>query len=263
MQVQFWGVRGSVPVSGERYHETGGSTSCVELCAGEERLILDAGTGIRALGEQLGVRPLRLTLVLSHVHWDHIMGFPFFLPAFHPESRITLVGAPELHTALQALMRPPNYPLRLDQLPARLAFCPLLPGQSLEIGPFHLSSAPLRHPDAVLALRIAAGGTTVVYATDHEHGEALDEGLVRLSEDADLLIHDAQYTDEEYPARRGWGHSRWAQAVAPARRAGARRLALFHHDPTRDDRGVRQIERAARARLPGAFAAREGTRLAL
>ena len=266
MNVHFWGVRGSVPVSGDRYRETGGSTSCVEVTAADHRLILDAGTGLRALGEQLGCRPLDLTLVFSHVHWDHIQGFPFFLPAFHPGSRLTLVGAPELAEALNAQMRPPTFPLTLDQIPAALEFKTLRPGCTLELGPFALSAATLSHPDDVLAIRVAAEGRSVVYATDHEHGRTLDTGLVRFCEGTDLLIHDAQYTEEEYvgaagPPRRGWGHSCWDEAVDVARQASVGRLALFHHDPARDDDGVARIEAMAAARLPGTVAAREGCRL--
>lgn len=268
MNIHFWGVRGSIPVSGEIYHQTGGSTSCVEVRHGEHRVILDAGTGLRALGAEIGCQPVDLTLVFSHVHWDHIQGFPFFLPAFHPGSRITLVGAPELPSALDALMRPPTFPLTLQQIPARLDFRILQPGGSLDVGPMKLSAARLAHPDAVLAVRVEASGASVVYATDHEHGRVLDEGLVRFSEGTDLLIHDAQYTEAEYlgeggPSRRGWGHSCWDEAVDVARMSGASRLALFHHDPARDDAGVAAIEADAAARFPGAFAAREGCTLAI
>lgn len=268
MHVNFWGVRGSVPVSGEMYRQTGGSTSCVEIAAGEERIILDAGTGLRALGAELGCRPLNLTLVFSHVHWDHIQGFPFFLPAFHPDSHITLVGAPELPEALAAQMKPPTFPLTLSQIPARLSFRAIEDGQTVDVGSFRLSATALHHPDAVLAIRVQALDYTVVYATDHEHGRQLDHNLVRFCEGADLLIHDAQYTAEEYlgingPGRRGWGHSCWDEAVDVATRAGASRLALFHHDPSRDDAGVAHIEQCAMNHFQGAFAAREGHRLVL
>lgn len=271
MHIHFWGVRGSIPVSGEIYHQTGGSTSCVEVRRRDCRVILDAGTGLRALGAEIGCQPVDLTLVFSHVHWDHIQGFPFFLPAFHPGSRITLVGAPELPSALDALMRPPTFPLTLQQIPAQLDFRILQPGGRLEVGPMTLSAARLAHPDAVLAVRVEDQdtGASVVYATDHEHGRVLDEGLVRFSEGTDLLIHDAQYTAAEYlgegggPSRKGWGHSCWDEAADVAALSGAARLALFHHDPARDDDGVAAIEAQAAARFSGAFAAREGCSLAL
>ncbi|MFT4974892.1 MAG: phosphoribosyl 1,2-cyclic phosphodiesterase [Myxococcota bacterium] len=268
MQIDFWGVRGSIPVSGEMYRETGGSTSCVEVRTSGQHLIFDAGTGLRALGARLGCQPLDLTILFSHVHWDHIQGFPFFLPAFHPGSHLTLIGPPELPDALSAQMQPPTFPLTLQQIPAQLSFRTLSPGEVIELGPVQISAARLAHPDAVLALRVEADGRSVVYATDHEHGRHIDEGLVRFAEGTDLLIHDAQYTEAEYngedgPSRRGWGHSCWDEAVAVAEQAGARHLALFHHDPSRDDRGVSQIEQHAAARFPAAFAAREGRGLAL
>lgn len=272
MQVRFWGVRGSIAVSGTPYIHTGGNTSCVEVTCEGERLVLDGGTGLRALGDAIGCQPVHVRLLFSHVHWDHIQGVPFFLPAFHPGAHLTLIGAERpsgsLRDALERQMRPPQFPVGLDAFAASLETVHVRPGRTLQAGPFAITPVELDHPGGVLAYRIEAGGRSLVYATDNEHGERLDPRLLDLAAGADLLIHDAQYTDAEYrgaagPPRTGWGHSTWNQAVACADKAGCGRLALFHHDPGRDDLALAAIESKAQDALAGAFAAREGRVVAL
>ena len=272
MLIKFWGVRGSIAVSGPRYLQTGGNTATVEIEHQGERLILDGGTGLRALGDAIGWRPVAVNILFSHVHWDHIQGVPFFMPAFHPGAHIQLHGASRasgsLRDALTRQMKPPQFPITLDQLTAKVDCVDIPRDQPFEIGPFRITPVDLNHPDGVLAYRIEAGGRAVVYATDTEHGASLDPRLLHLTEGADLLIHDAQYTTPEYeghrgPSRRGWGHSTWEQAVHVATTAAARRLALFHHDPGRDDAGVAAIEAEAHARHPAVCAAREGEAIAL
>ena len=267
MIVRFWGVRGSIPVSGPGYLRSGGNTSCLEICHEGERLIIDGGTGVRALGDALGYQPVRLTLLFTHTHWDHIQGVPFFTPAYHPGSHLTFAGptrdAGSLHQVLSSQMRPPMFPVLLDDLSAKIDFLPIEEGQVFETGPFRVSSIDLFHPDGIRAYRIEAGGQVFVHATDVEHGDQIDERLLRFAEGADLLAHDAQYTVDEYtgrggPSRRGWGHATWCDAVEVARQAGVRQLALFHHDPRRMDAAVDAIEADAAARLPGTVAAREG-----
>ncbi len=268
MKVTFWGVRGSIAVSGPRYVLTGGNTPCVEVRHGEDRLILDGGTGLRGLADSVAPDPIKATILFSHIHWDHIQGVPFFGPAFHPESEITFAGARSqwgsLRDFLDAQMHPPTFPVTLESFNAKLAFRDVSPTKPFEVGPFKVTPAPLDHPDGVLAYRVEAGGRSVVYATDHEHAGTIDTRLVELAEGADLLIHDAQYTDAEYrgdagPSRRGWGHSTWGEAVRTAQAASVGHLALFHHDPQRDDHAVIEIEAAARGEFAGAFAAREGS----
>jgi phosphoribosyl 1,2-cyclic phosphodiesterase len=253
MEVVFWGVRGSIAVSGARYARAGGNTSCVELRHDGERVILDGGTGLRAMGEA-HPGPLRATVLFSHVHWDHIQGVPFFSPAYHPHSELTLVGE-GLRRALAAQMRAPTFPVGLDALRARIDWRDAGP---LSVGPFRVTPVPLCHPNGVLAWRVEAGGTSVVYATDVEHAGVVDPRLVELARGADLLVHDAQYTGEEYATRKGWGHSTWAEAAEAAVAAKVGRLALFHHDPGRDDDALAVIEDRARARFAATFAAREG-----
>jgi len=272
MQIRFWGVRGSIAVSGTRYVHTGGNTSCVEVEHDGERLILDGGTGLRALGDHLGFGPQRLTLAFSHVHWDHIQGVPFFAPAFHPDSELTLIGADRpsgsIRDALSRQMKPPQWPIGLDAFQARLNFLAARPKQPFEVGPFRLTPIEMSHPDGVLAWRVEAGGKSMVYATDIEHAGLIDRRLLEAALGTDLLIHDAQYTDAEYrglrgPSRRGWGHSTWKEAVQCAELAQVGRLALFHHDPSRPDDGVAAIEYAARLLSQRAFAAREGSVVSL
>lgn len=271
MKVTFWGVRGSIAVSGPRFAATGGNTTCVEVEHEGERLVLDGGTGLRALGESIGFRPVRATLLFTHLHWDHIQGVPFFTPAFHPDSDLTLMGVHretgDLRDALSLQMRPPQFPVGLEALVGARRYVDVAPGP-FEVGPFRITPCEQDHPDGVVSYRIEAGGRSLVFATDTEHGGALDRRLIDLSEGCDLLVHDAQYTPDEYvgragPPRKGWGHSTWAEAAGVARTARAARLALFHHDPTRDDAGVATFEARAQALFEPTFAAREGLSVAL
>lgn len=257
MRVTFWGVRGSVAVSGGGFLRTGGNTTCIAIEHEGARLVLDGGTGLSALGATLP-GPQHAYLLFTHVHWDHIQGVPLFAPAFHPDSHLVFVGAPGLGEALDHQMRPPSFPVGFDALRARKTLMEVEPAQTFELGPFEVRAEEMTHPNGVLCYRIRAGGRSVVFATDVEHGDTLDPRLVALAKDADLLIHDAQYTDAEYAARRGWGHSTWQQALAVAQAADAQRIALFHHDPTRSDAELASIEAVAAQRHATAFAAREG-----
>jgi phosphoribosyl 1,2-cyclic phosphodiesterase len=252
---------------------TGGNTACVEVEHEGVRLILDGGTGLRALGEAHGLSPLSATVLFTHVHWDHIQGVPYFIPAYHPDSRLTLVGAVResgsLRDALAAQMAPPRFPVTLDALQAKLTYTDIIrPPEPFEVGPFRITPIDMNHPDGVLAYRIDGGGKSMVFATDVEHAGTLDHRLIDVSTGVDLLVHDAQYTTDEYTgrvgiSRRGWGHSTWDEAVQVALLANAERLALFHHDPNRADEQVEEIEAQAQDRFSGTFAAREGSLLTL
>lgn len=276
MQVTFWGVRGSIATSGAEFARFGGNTTCVEVTSGTHRLILDAGTGLRGLGQKILAEsralgaPVAATFLFSHLHWDHIQGFPFFGPLFLPSTSLQLYGprdedGSDIEAALTRQMQPPHFPVPLGVTAAEKRFATVEAGDVLEIGPFRVEARGLCHPQGTLGYRIEAEGRVLCFATDTEHhlGEALDEHLLVLARDADLVIHDAQYTEAQYagrdgPARKGWGHSTYLTAVAAARAAGARRLALFHHDPGHGDDLVEAIERDARDHFLGAFAAREG-----
>jgi phosphoribosyl 1,2-cyclic phosphodiesterase len=267
MHITFWGVRGSCAAAGPETAEVGGNTSCVEVRAGATRVILDAGTGLRALGATL-TSPVDVSILFSHFHWDHIQGFPFFAPAYRPGNRVDLYGPErvtgrDVRAALEAQMRPPHFPIGLDAMHAELGFFPLPAGARFQLGAFTVETAAANHPGGCLAYRLSSGGRSVVYATDTEHAVEPDRHLVGLARGCDLLIYDAQYTRAEYPTKRGWGHSTPEEAVRLAEAAGAEQLVLFHHDPAHDDDAIRRMEADARALFPLTTAAREGLTILL
>ena len=267
MEIRFWGVRGSIASPGPETASVGGNTSCVEVRCGAQRIVLDAGTGLRSLGNAL-VRtgePQSLALLLSHFHWDHIQGLPFFVPAYMPQTKLTIVGSSDgrhsLRDKLSRQMTEPHFPVQLDDLSAQLTYREARPAQTFELGDVRVKVARLNHPGGVFAYRIEHGGRVLVYATDTEHYACVDPALRALAEGADVLVYDAQYTPEEYEAKVGWGHSTYAAGAEVAAAAGVSELVLFHHDPQRDDAGVAAIEAAARALFPRTVAAREGMTL--
>lgn len=281
----FWGTRGSVPTPGPHTARYGGNTPCVALTDGADRLlILDAGTGIRPLGNAVMARAGRLEadLLLSHTHWDHIQGFPFFRPLSVPGTRVRIYGAAQERVPLEEILRrqmdPMVFPLPLTALPASLNVTEIGEG-IMEIDGFTVTAFCLRHPGTTLGYRLrpAGGGREVAYVTDNELGPGGSYGvpadwrarLVRFLGGTDTLIHDAMYSDALMPARAGWGHSSPREAIELAAEASCRRLLLFHHDPESDDEAmdalVREARAYARARGFGLEieAASEGMRLAL
>jgi phosphoribosyl 1,2-cyclic phosphodiesterase len=270
-RIVFWGVRGSIPTPGPSTIEVGGNTACVEVRCGNELIILDGGTGLRKLGASLAPeQPLQAKVFFSHVHWDHIQGFPFFGPAFVKGNVIDLFGAINvtgtLEETLAGQMNFPNFPVRLDQMGSKMSFHTIDDHQvhSFGEGQVLVRAARLNHPQGVLAYRIEHRDRSMVYATDTEHYTIIDQKLAELARDADLLIYDAQYTSEEYSGEAGgvpkigWGHSTMEEGVKVAKAAGVKRLILFHHDPDQDDQAVRSKEDRARQLFPNTDAAREG-----
>jgi diguanylate cyclase (GGDEF)-like protein len=281
--VRFWGTRGSIAAPGDGTARFGGNTSCVEVRAGDGTVIvLDCGTGARELGAHL-VRtmpsPMRLHLFIGHTHWDHIQGFPFFVPAFLPGAEIN-VYAPlgfqqSLEEAMSGQMEYSYFPVKLRDLRSRIHFTELEEG-FFRVGDVLVETQYLNHTAPTIAYRMSNGGATVAYVTDHEPFWRAESGVLHHPGDqrhiafikgADLVIHDAQYTEEEYGERVGWGHSTLEYATDVAIAADVRRLALFHHDPSHDDVFMERFEASARARVARAgaeldvFAAREGLEL--
>ncbi|HEX7087297.1 MAG TPA: MBL fold metallo-hydrolase [Vicinamibacterales bacterium] len=266
LRLRFWGVRGSIPVPGHSACGFGGNTACLEVSSPGQRetVIVDAGSGIRALGVDLaGRKPAShdVHVLFTHFHWDHVQGLPFFRPLFLPDWDLHFhaVGDPRrLARTLSAVMRPPYFPMRLEDAPARRSFSAIR-AAGLSIGALDIQPFPLRHPQPCSGFRITSGGAVIVFATDFEWGDPEhDRILIEHCAGADVLIADAQNTPDEQPLRQGWGHSTWTQAVALAERAGVRELVLFHHDPERSDEALDEIVEQARRRFPATRAAREG-----
>ena len=281
MRVRLWGVRGSVPVPGADWERFGGNTSCVQVTASDgSEFILDAGTGIRQLGTAMAGRSRRIHLLLTHLHLDHIQGLMFFAPLFDPESEVTIWGPPAAGKALR--MRLARYisnplsPIEIGELPAKVTFQDA-PAEGWGVGGIEVRASLVSHRGITLGYRLSENGTSLAFLPDHEPGlgqslESDPDTWVSghgLAAGASLLLHDGQYTDAEYPARRGWGHSRIGDALSFARRSEAERVLLFHHDPDHDDDtldalGVEAAERWSGLDGQGTIAlAREGESLEL
>jgi diguanylate cyclase (GGDEF)-like protein len=279
MHVRFWGTRGSIPTPGHRTAVYGGNTSCVEIRSNDgTTLVLDCGTGIRLLGLDLLRRPgpHRIHLLIGHTHWDHIQGFPFFTPAFMPGTELNIYGSAafqrSLEDSLSGQMQYSYFPVKLHDLASRIHYTELEEG-FFRIGDILVETQYLNHTAPTIAYRVSCDGATAAYITDHEpfwnspgpvfHHPG-DQRHIEFLRGVDLVIHDAQYTSEEYATKIGWGHSPTDYVTDIAIAAGVGRVALFHHDPTHDDDALTAIENTQRARTAAAgssvdvFAAAEG-----
>lgn len=261
MKIRFWGVRGSIPSPGPHTLRYGGNTTCIEVRTdADELLILDAGTGIFPLSQSLlGQMPLTANVLLSHTHWDHIQGLPFFVPNFVPGNTLRLHGAFDpvsgrgVEQAMAVQLQYSYFPVREAELKARIEYVTLMPEEPITIGSARITPYMLNHPVLNFGYRIEAAGKSVFFTGDHEPpwniyapGDAdfdeyqgfiedKDRAIVQAMQGVDVLIADSSYTAQEYAGKRGWGHGSFASSIDYARRAGARTLFCTHHEPTRSD----------------------------
>jgi phosphoribosyl 1,2-cyclic phosphodiesterase len=262
MKIRFWGVRGSVAVPGAATLEFGGNTSCVELEGAKDVILFDGGTGIRAAGQRIVARgPSRIHLFLTHFHWDHIQGIPFFAPLFQAGSHVTVYSSAysaPLRASLRTLMTAPYFPIGFEDVGAQLHLVEL-GRDAVELNGMSVRPIEVHHPQGACAFQVDCGSSKFLYAPDREHGDArLDAVFQEAAQDVSALVISAQYTPEEYESHRGWGHSTWLEAARVARKAEADSLVLFHHDPSHDDETLRRIEADARREFANTFMAKEG-----
>jgi phosphoribosyl 1,2-cyclic phosphodiesterase len=276
-KLSFWGVRGSTPTVDPATWRYGGNTPCLELVAPDStRFILDCGTGLRVLGNRWGAdgagAPPDTHIFVTHYHWDHIQGLPFFAPLYDQKNhfqfysfRSDFLGPDSLRQVFEAQMALPYFPVDVTAMNARRKFREVEGGESFKIGENRIATRLLNHPQGCLGFRIETPAGTVAYATDNEPGvSALDKNLRELADGADIFINDAQYTPAQLVGeRKGWGHSSWSEGVKVAREANVKTLVLFHHDPDSTDRIVDHLLGKARAEFDSVYAASEGMAITL
>lgn len=271
-KLTFWGVRGSTPTVDPATWRFGGNTPCLDLVAPDgTQFILDCGTGLRMLGNRWlsddSPRPAQSHIFVTHYHWDHIQGLPFFSPFWSDKNefqfysfRSKFLGRDSLRQVFETQMALPYFPVDFSAMSARRKFRELKGGETFDVGENKITARWLNHPQGCLGFRIETSGGTVVYATDNEPGDpALDKSLRELAAGADIFINDAQFTPEQLASnRKGWGHSSWKEGVNVACEVNAKTLVLFHHDPDATDRVLDGILRQARDEFDSVFAASEG-----
>jgi phosphoribosyl 1,2-cyclic phosphodiesterase len=271
-KLRFWGVRGSTPTVDKATWRYGGNTACVELTTpAGVRVILDCGTGLRMLGRHLESSPdserIEPHIFVTHYHWDHIQGIPFFSPLYAEQNRLHFysfrseyLGADSLKRVFEAQMAYPYFPVDLSAMSARREFTEVSGGEHFQVPGARVTAKWLNHPQGCLGFRFETSAGTIVYATDNEPGNPkLDQSLLELADGADIFINDAQFTPEQLKTtRKGWGHSSWLEGVRIAQKAGVKNLVLFHHDPDSTDKMVDATLRDARERCANVWAAAEG-----
>jgi phosphoribosyl 1,2-cyclic phosphodiesterase len=264
--IRFWGVRGSIACPGPSTRRYGGNTPCVEVRCGDRLIILDAGTGLRELGNELARAPgpIDADIFLSHCHYDHVGGMPFFTPFFMPQHRFrmwagNLLPEHRLKQVVQTMMSEPLFPIGIDMFNAGIEYRDFTPGDSFNLPDgIRVRTVALDHPGGSTGYRIDYAGRSLAYLTDNEGPhEERNAPLVALAHKVDLLIYDTTYTEEEIGSKKGWGHSTWRGGIRLADAAQANTLCLFHHSPDHDDEMMDALLAKARAERPGTIAATE------
>lgn len=269
--IRFWGVRGSIPCPGPEHVRYGGNTPCIEVRCGSNLIILDAGTGLRSLGEYLAaLGPVNADIFFSHTHLDHIMGLPFFAPIYDKQSNLRLWAGhlPDplhLKEVLSGMMIDPLFPVPIDFFGSRPHYHDFDVGDTLyPCSGVTVKTAPLNHPNGATGYRIEYKGKSVCYVTDTEHRPGvLDENILKLIEGTDIFIYDSTYTDLEYQQHIGWGHSTWQEGMKLADKGGVGKFVIFHHDPSHNDSAMDSIMAQAHQRRPSTLVAKEGMILTL
>ncbi|MFO1242415.1 MAG: MBL fold metallo-hydrolase [Rickettsiales bacterium] len=270
--VTFYGVRGTMPMASRSHLGVGGNTSCVGVMCGKRQLVFDAGSGLFPLGEQTAAKDI--DIFLSHTHIDHILGVPFFSPAFNENSTIRfwaghLLPDYRLVDVLSRIVSPPIFPLTFADFKADLSFHDFMAGEPvpavhLKQDGIRVSTLPLFHPDRATAYRVDFEGKSVCYVTDVEHcNDEFDQNLVNFIRNSDLFIYDSTFDDAAFAKYAGWGHSTWQHAIRLGEKAKVKQVALFHHDPGADDALLNQRENVAKTMRSGTFIAREGMTVGL
>ena len=281
LKIKYYGVRGSLPVSGAQFDEFGGNTTCCFIEHEKTRIIIDAGTGIRPLGLDLMKTELpsnggELHLYFTHTHWDHIQGFPFFIPAFLSKVDLHIYGETkevtnhatteiwDIERILKNQQHFIYFPVETKDMPARKTYHTIDSKSELKIGKLRIKCLNLQHPNSAMAFRFESDQTCFVFATDVEHSEKMTEALAHFAKDADVLAYDCQYTEAEYAAGKvGWGHSTYEKGIDICKKGNIKKLHMIHHDPLHADMTLRQMEQDAKKLFPESLMIRENSEFQL